>query len=150
MRHKWLLAVIILLAVVGVTFLFFNKGIDITGAISTTSEVDLLTFNYSAVTEFEGYPKVNVTGVIDGMCLLPGLPLWNKAGAGKAGGKIPIKVKGCPGTPMSVTGVQQYENTTWFKVNKHERKDGMDMWWEGWVTDRVILQGPLPVLAENQ
>lgn len=150
MRHKWILAVVVLVAVVGLTFLYFNDEAVITGAIPSTSEpVDLLTFDYSAVTKREDFPKVNVTGVIDDICMLSSLPLWNRAGGGQTGGQVAITVKGCPGTPMHVVEVQQIENTTWFKVQKYEKRNNMEMWWEGWVTDKAILQGPLPIPLEE-
>ena len=144
MKHKLVLAAVICVAVISVSFLFFSKEANISGAA-----VDLKTFNYSAVTDRESFPKVNVTGVIDNICLLPHLPLWDKVGGGQAGGKIAITVGGCPGTQMYVTDVQQYGNTTWYHVQRYENKNGLQMYWDGWIPEKAILQGPLPVRAES-
>lgn len=148
MKHKWILAVVVCAAVIAVSILYINESTDITGA-AASGPIDLKTFNYSAVTDKSDFPQVNVTGVIDNICMIPSLPLWNRAGGGKAGGQISVTVRGCPGTSMWVTEAQEYENTVWYRVQKSENQNGFQMWWDGWITDKVILQGPLPVSLEE-
>lgn len=151
MKHKWILVLVICISIIGLTFLFTDDLSIITGAIPSNSvePVDLKTFDYPSVIEKEDFPRVNVTGVIEDICMLPQLPLWDKAGGGQAGGSIAIAVEGCPGTSMYVTEVQDYGNTTWYHVQKYEERGGLQMYWDGWVTGKVILQGPLPVLVEQ-
>jgi hypothetical protein len=150
MRNKWVLVLVIFVAVIGLTLLFTDNLPNITGAGANLDEpVDLNTFDYASVVDREDFPKVNVTGVIDNICMLPGLPLWSKAGAGNAGGEIAITVRGCPGTEMRVVEIQDHEGTTWYRVQKNENRDGLQMWWEGWVTEKVIIRGPLPIPVES-
>ena len=139
---------VVLAIVIGATLLFFNQRPNITGAIPS-EPVDLKTFDYSSVGAREDFPKVNITGVIDNACLLPSVPLWSRVGAGKAGGSISIEVRGCPGTEMQVIEIEDYEGTTWYHVQKYEKRGDLQMWWDGWTTGKVILQGPLPVPVEE-
>lgn len=146
MKNKWIFVAILCMAVAAVSLLYFNREPNITGA---AEKIDLKTFNYSAVTDRSDFPRVNVTGVIDNICMMPSLPLWNKAGGGKAGGQISVTLRGCPGTAVEVIDAQRYENNTWYHVQKVENKDGLQMWWDGWITDKVILRGPLPISLEE-